>query len=82
MEGRKLNNEELEIVTGGIIVEKSDGGGGTNYWLCDENRCGALIRCYPNCLEAAQKRARECGRTAEVITPEEYEKRFKHEFNY
>ena len=82
MEEKKLNNEELENISGGIIVEKSDGGGGMNYWICDEKRNGALITCRSNSLLAAQIVARDFGRSAEVITPEEYEKRFKHPFNY
>ena len=78
----KLNNDELKNVTGGVIVKKSDGGGGYNYWICDENRVGALVTCRSNSLQAAQIAARNYGLSCEVITPEEYEKRFKHEFNY
>ena len=78
----KLSKDELKGISGGVIVKKSDGDAGYNYWICDEKRGGELITVRHNSLEAAQIAARNNGRSVEVITPEEYEKRFKRSFNY
>ena len=77
---QKLNEEELENISGGVIVAIASGYGGTDYYLCDEKNYGRVLAPFPRNVDAAKKWAPDYGVSAEVITPEEYEKRFKHPF--
>ena len=75
-----LTEEEMKNISGGVIVQIASDYGGTDYYLCDEKHNGRFVGVYPRNVDAAKKWAREAGLSTEVITPEEYKKRFKHEF--
>ena len=77
----KISDESLEDVSGGVLVEVPARGRDTDFVLCDERKNGLVASVYGT-LEAAQKAARQCGRSDEVITPEEYEKRFRTKFRW
>jgi len=77
---KELTEEDLKNINGGVIVEIASDYGGTDYYLCDEKNYGRFVGVYPRNVDAAKKWAREYGLSTEVITPEEYEKRFKHPF--
>lgn len=61
-----LNNELLEKVAGGIIVDDGDG---KNYWLVRQN--GTVISPVAE-LEKAQEYIKAFGESTKVITREEY----------
>ena len=67
---KKLSEENLRDVTGGLIVD--DGRNG-KYWLIRQN--GTVISPVPS-LEKAEEFAKAYGESTRVLTPEAYEKTF------
>ena len=73
----KLSKEELEKVTGGEIVEINE----DYYILVDDRYYGRYAGVAPT-LEGAKKMAKRNGLSQEVISPEEYEKRYRQKLHY
>ena len=71
MENKKsLLDEELNAVSGGMIVDDGDG---TKFWLVRQN--GTVISPVPG-LEKAEDFVKAYGESTKVISREEYKKLF------
>lgn len=76
---KNLSEEDLDKISGGAIVEHPVSGG--TYWVIVEDSHGSCRYAYPT--EAAAKyKAPSWGVSDEVISIEEYKKRFKRDFKY
>lgn len=70
-----LNDDEVEQVSGGLIVEYAGG-----YFVADDKAQWALLTRYDK-LEDAKWFAGRFSTSPEVISAEEFKKRFGSEFN-
>ena len=75
----KLSMEDLENVTGGIIIKKECSN--CTYYVLVNDKYGYYV---DSCVdfEAAKYRANYNRLSTEVITPEEYEERYKQPFRW
>lgn len=70
-----LNDDELEQVSGGLIVEYADG-----YFVVDDNAKWALLTRYDK-LEDAKWFADRFSTSSEVLSAGEFKERFGFDFN-
>lgn len=70
-----LTDDEVEQVSGGLIVECEEG-----YFVADDHAKWALLARYDK-LEDAKWMAGRFSTSPEVISAEEFEKRFGFKFN-
>ena len=73
-----LSKEDLKKVTGGTIVE-APVSAGPYYVVVNEKLDGSFVTAQRS-IGAAQYLAEQYGLSQEVITPEQYEKKFKQPF--
>ena len=73
-----LSKEDLKNVTGGTIVEAPTSSG-SYYVVVNEKLDGSFVTAQRT-IGAAQYIAQQYGLSQEVITPEQYEKKFKQPF--
>ena len=73
----KLNHEQLKDVQGGAIVETTDAWGDLVYYVYDERKIGGgLCLGQTEDLEHAKEMAHKHGFSDEVMSHEEYRKRY------
>lgn len=70
-----LTDDEIEQVSGGMIVEYADG-----YFVVGDNAKWALLSRYDK-IEDAKWFASRFSTSTEVLSAEEFKKRFGFEFN-
>ena len=73
-----LSKEDLKNVTGGTIAEAPTSSG-SYYVVVNEKLDGSFVTAQRT-IGAAQYIAQQYGLSQEVITPEQYEKKFKQPF--
>ncbi len=70
-ERRELTIEDLKNISGGLII---DGGANYDSAVVDDTTGDVLYRAFAN--RAVLHEANKLGVSTEIITPEEYEKKF------